>query len=85
MIFDHGHNFPEIFRTADFFFNIAEGEKFVADQFAQFFRKLLLSFWKNTLDGDPEDSFGLPRMEKHFNSDPVGHPANKGRDQRDQD
>ncbi len=84
MIFDHGHNFPEIFGTADFFFNITEREEFIADQFAQFFCKLLLSFWKNTLDGDPEDSFGLTGVEKHFNSNPVSHPPNKGRDQWDQ-
>ena len=85
MVFDHGHDFFQIFRATDLFFYIAEGEKFITHQFAQFFRKLLLSFRENALEGNTQESLGFSWVKKHFDGDPVGHPANKGRNQWYQD
>ena len=81
MIFDQGHDLFQVFRTTDLFFYIAEGKEFVAYQFTQLFGELLLSFRKNPLNGDPQNFFRFPGVKKHFDSDPVGHPANKSGNQ----
>jgi hypothetical protein len=41
----------------------------------------LLPFRENALKGDAQDLFGFAGMKKHFDSNPIGHPANKGGDQ----
>lgn len=84
MAFNKGHDFFQVIRVTDPVFDILVREEFITHQPAQFLRKLLLSFWKNTLQGYPQETPGFTGMKKHFYGDPVGHPSDKSRNKRNQ-
>ena len=82
MFFHQGQHFLYVGGVGDGLFDVLEGEEFLADDPAEAFGDLLLSFGEDAMESKAQDLFGLSGMEKEFEGHPDREPVNKGGDKR---